>query len=239
VGNTGFIFATILNLGAGSATSCGITPTTNVPAAFTFRMTDPVTNAITGGPNQPAACVSPGLPGQTYVIGFTPNQEFGPTEVGFAFQCNNAGPAPVVVGLNTLLLSASPGPVPDIIAVAATINHDGIVNIPGATGTGVYSVATFNLGAGASITVTGDTGGANIPVNVLVCQTDPGSGSCFQPPATSVQAQIDTNATPTFGVFVQGNGVVPFDPAQNRIFLRLIDGGGNTRGSTSAAVRTQ
>ncbi len=240
VGNTGAIFATILNLGGGSATGCGITPTTNVPADFTFRMTDPTTNAVTGGPNQPAACVSPGLPGQTYVISFTPNQAFGPTEVGFAFQCNNAGPAPVVVGLNTLLLSASPGPVPDIIAVAATINHDGIVNIPGATGTGVFSVATFNLGAGALITVTGDTGGANLPVNVLVCQTDPGSGACMGGgPATSVTLQIDTNATPTFGVFVQGNGVVPFDPAQNRVYLRLRDAGGDTRGSTSAAVRTQ
>ena len=50
---------------------------------------------------------------------------------------------------------------------------------------------------------------------------------------------INANATPTFGIFVQGNGNVPFDPALNRIFVRFKDGGGVTRGSTSVAVRTQ
>ena len=239
VGNTGVIFATILNLGAGSATGCGITATTNVPASFTFQMTDPATNAVTGGPNQPAACVPPGLPGQTYVIAFTPTQPFGPTEIGFAFQCNNAGPAPVVVGLNTLLLSASTDPVPDIIAVAATLNHDGIVRIPGPGGTGVFAVATFNLGASAQITVTADTGSASLPVNLFVCQTDPGGNCMGAGPATSVTTQINTNETPTFGVFVQGAGVVPPDAAHNRVFVRFRDAGGNPRGSTSVAAQTQ
>ncbi len=51
--------------------------------------------------------------------------------------------------------------------------------------------------------------------------------------------QINANATPTFGIFVQGNGDLPFDPAANRIFARFKDAGGVTRGSTSVAVRTQ
>jgi hypothetical protein len=54
-----------------------------------------------------------------------------------------------------------------------------------------------------------------------------------------VTTQINTNATPTFGIFVQGNGTVPFDPAANRVFVRFKDGGNVTRGSTSVAVRTQ
>ena len=49
---------------------------------------------------------------------------------------------------------------------------------------------------------------------------------------------INANATPTFAVFVQGSGNVPFDPAANRIFVRFSSGG-VTRGSTSVAVRTQ
>ena len=49
---------------------------------------------------------------------------------------------------------------------------------------------------------------------------------------------INANATPTFGIFIQGNGNVPFDPAVNRIFVRFKDSGGVTRGSTSVAVRT-
>jgi hypothetical protein len=46
------------------------------------------------------------------------------------------------------------------------------------------------------------------------------------------------NATPTFAIFAQGNGVVPFDPANNRIVVRFKDGGGVT-GATSVPVRTQ
>jgi len=45
--------------------------------------------------------------------------------------------------------------------------------------------------------------------------------------------------TPTFGVFVRGGGIVPFDPAANRIFVRVTDVAGATRGSTSVAIRTQ
>ena len=57
-------------------------------------------------------------------------------------------------------------------------------------------------------------------------------------PAGSVTTTINANATPTFAIFVQGNGNVPFDPAANRIFVRFSSGG-VTRGSTSVAVRTQ
>ena len=51
--------------------------------------------------------------------------------------------------------------------------------------------------------------------------------------------QIAANATPTFGIFATGSGVVPFDPATNRIFVRFRDAGAVTRGATSVAVRTQ
>jgi hypothetical protein len=50
---------------------------------------------------------------------------------------------------------------------------------------------------------------------------------------------INPNTTPTFGIFVQGSGNVPFDPAANRISARFKDAGAVTRGSTSVAVRTQ
>ena len=40
-------------------------------------------------------------------------------------------------------------------------------------------------------------------------------------------------------MFVQGQGTVPFDPANNRVFVRFKDGDGIIRGATSVAVRTQ
>jgi hypothetical protein len=153
------------------------------------------------------------------------------------FECTNTDPAPINTGLNTLLLSASATPVPDIVALAATLSNDGIVNISGTNGAGAFSVATVNVGASESITVSADTGSATLPVNVSLCQTNPATGQCISAIGSSVTTTINANATPTFAVFVQGSGNVPFDPAANRVFVRF-NGGGVTRGSTSVAVRT-
>ena len=101
-----------------------------------------------------------------------------------------------------------------------------------------FAVATVNVGASSSITVTADTAGVNLPVLLFVCQTT-GNASCVNPPASSVTVTINTNATPTFSVFVAGFGIVPFNPADNRVFVRFKDPNGVIRGSTSVAVRTQ
>ena len=53
----------------------------------------------------------------------------------------------------------------------------------------------------------------------------------------SVTVLIPANGTPTFSVFASAMGNVPFDPANNRIFVRFSDSGGVTRGATSVAVR--
>jgi hypothetical protein len=80
-------------------------------------------------------------------------------------------------------------PVPDIVALAAS-GDPGIVDIPGATGTGAFAVATVNVGASASITVSADTGTASLtalaqtavaspPVSITLCQTNPTTGVCL------------------------------------------------------------
>lgn len=154
-----------------------------------------------------------------------------------------SNPAPVTVGLNTLLLSASNDPVPDILALAATVNNDGIVSLPGIDGSGAFSVATVNAGVGGDITVVVDTGMTGLSVDLSLCETDPASGLCVNPSVPTsdpVVTTIDANMTPTFAVFVTGTGrAVPFDPANNRVFVRFLDASGNTRGATSVAVRTQ
>jgi hypothetical protein len=96
-----------------------------------------------------------------------------------------------------------------------------------------------NVGASGPITVSADTGGANLPIDLSMCQTNPATGVCLGNPASSATTQINANATPTFAIFVNGHGLVPFDPANNRIVVRFKDGAGVTRGATSVAVRTQ
>jgi hypothetical protein len=251
VGTPATAFATIINTGPDIATSCRIvpamalpTPTTFLPAmalptptAFMYQATDPATNAVIGTPNTPIDIASGKA--QSFVVILTATGVMSPEEFRLFFLCSNRAAALIAPGLNTLLFSASATPVPDILALAATTTNDGIVNIPGTTGTGAFAVATVNVGAGGSITASADTGSASLPVNISLCQTDPATGQCISAVGSSATTQINANETPTFGIFVAGNGPVPFDPATNRIFVRFKDGGGVTRGSTSVAVRTQ
>ena len=237
VGVPATAFVTIINAGATTATGVGISLKTAIPATLDYQTTDSATNFVTGMFNTPVDVPAGGI--QSFVIGIAPTAAFSsPTVVEFNFSGTNTTPVSTIPGVNTLLLSASDTPVPDVVALVATINNDGIVNIPGAAGTGVFSVATVNIGAGSMITASADTGGVSLPVNISICETNPLTGVCLSPPSNSVATQIDTNATPTFGIFVEGIGSVPFDPAVNRVFVRFADSGGVTRGSTSVAVRT-
>jgi hypothetical protein len=230
-------FATIINAGQVLATGCTISPITGIPATLTYQTTDPTTNQVIGFLNTPVDI--PAGAAQSFIFALTPNALIAPTDVQLSFECTNANPAPIHSGVNTLLFSASATPVPDIVALAATRNNDGIVNIPGTNGTGVFAVAAVNVGAGDTITVLADTGAAILPVNIFICQTDPQTSVCLSPLATSVSSTILSNETPTFGIFVAGTGDVAFVPETNRIFVRFKDSAGVTRGLTSVAVRTQ
>jgi hypothetical protein len=206
-------------------------------ANFHYQTTNPNANQITGTADTPVDIASGGF--QSFVIAFIPTRALAPTDLQFSFDCTNTDPAPINTGLNTLLLSASTTPVPDIVALAVTPTNDGIVNILATNGTGALAVATVNVGATGTITASADTGSATLPVNISLCQTNPATGQCISGIGSTMTTTINANATPTFGIFVQGSGNVPFDPAANRIFVRFKDGGDVTRGSTSVAARTQ
>ena len=237
VGTPATAFAAIINTGSTIVTNCGLGFGGSSPAGFTFQTTDPTTNAVAGALNAPANIAAGGV--QTYVFSVTPFVAFDPRDVPILAGCSNTGPAPTVVGLNTLLLSASDVPVPDVVALAATATNDGIVTLPGANGAAAFAVATVNVGIGASITASADTGAVTQPITIMLCQTDPATGVCTSAIGASVTTDIGANATPTFAIFVQGSGNVLFDPARNRIFVRFKGAGDVTRGATSVAVRTQ
>ena len=237
VGTTATAFATIINAGSVMATACGLSLLTSLPVTFAYQTTDPATNQVTGSPNTPMNIAAGAA--QSYVFALSPSAPVPPVDVQLNFGCTNTNPTSIISGLNTLLFSASDTPVPDIVALAATPTNDGIVNIPGAGGTGVFSVATVNVGVQGVISASADTGAASLPLTVSLCETNPATGQCISGIGSTVTTTINANATPTFGIFVQGNGNVPFDPAANRIFVRFKDSGAVTRGSTGVAVRTQ
>jgi YD repeat-containing protein len=227
----------MINTGSSTATGCTIAPLTTVPAIFVFRTTDPTTNAVIGSTNTPVDI--PGGKAQTFVFAFTPTATFPPTDVQLQFDCANTEPALAISGINTLLLSASSTPVPDIVALAATLSNNGVVTTDASTGSGVFAVAAVNVGSSDTLTVTADTGAVSLPLSVSLCATDLTTGVCVNPttPSNRVTVAINTNATPSFGIFVASTGSIPLDPAVNRIFVRFASANGVTRGATSVAVR--
>jgi PKD repeat protein len=242
LGQTATAFVSVINSGAITASGVGISVDQStqppVPATFTFQTTDPRTNQPTGSLNARVDIPAGGT--QSYVIALTPSAAFGPTEVRFEIEGANTDAARIVSGINTLLLSASTAPTADVVALATTVDSNGLVQIPGPAGAvAAFAVATVNLAAPATITVSADTGAAGPVVALSLCRTDPGTGQCVSEIAPTVQVAIGSGDTPTFAVFVAATSAIPFDPVRNRIFVRFTDGAGVTRGATSVAVRTQ
>ena len=131
VGTSATAFVTIINAGSATAAGVGIALKPFIPARLTFQTTDPATNAVTGTANTPVDIPAGGS--QSFVIALTPHAPIAPTDVEFSFSVTTLRVAKLT-GINTLLFSASATPVPDIVALAATLSNDGIVNIPAPTG---------------------------------------------------------------------------------------------------------
>ena len=238
VGCPATAFVTLINAGAEPAAGVGIAlADPDLPAVLVYQTTDPASNALTGNANTPIDI--PAGQAQTFLVAVTPTGPLSPRDVALAFAGGNTAPVSPLVGLNTLLLSGSLSDTPDVVALGATLNNDGIVDIPGLTGTGFFSVATVNVGAAGLITFSADTGGVPLPIDLSVCQTDPATGVCLEPPRPSVTIPLASGATPTFAVFATGTGFLLFDPATHRVFARVTDAGGAVRGATSVAPRTR
>jgi sugar lactone lactonase YvrE len=238
LGSAVTIFATMINSGAGALDNCQIALGAVTPAGLTldFQTTDSATNTLTGTPDTSVAI--PGNNGvQSFLVSLRGATAFSALAVPLDFSCNNAPPAAAVTGVDTVDLTFSATPVADIIALAATSTHDGIVTLPNG-GLGAFAVASSNLGATAPIIVTADTGEAGLPVSATICQTNPSTAQCLNPPAASLSLNYAAGTTPTFSVFLQSTGPIAFSPATARIFVRFEDAAGGLHGSTSVAIQT-
>jgi hypothetical protein len=230
------IFASVINNSQTTAEGCWIQPETPLAATFTFQTTNPSTNQLTGSPNT-AVSIAPGF-AQTFLIALQPDPAAVAlaATVVFRFKCTNADAAPTFDGVNTMLLSLDPNPVPDIIPIGVTPSGDGIMHIPGSTGTAIVATAAVNIGSAATLTALPSVT-AGLPVTLSICETN-SAGACKASPSASVSRTFNNNESATFTVFAQGNGNIAFDPANNRVRLDFVDSAGIVRGQTGAALRT-
>ena len=254
VGSAATAFATIINPAATgtTATACGLRLAGSDASSFSYQTTTSA-NALSGTANTPIDI--PAGAAQNFIFSVTSASDFADnsnqiggtvpssnveTDLFIEAYCSNRRSAEYTLGLNSLTFLALTNQPADVVALAATINNDGRINVP-TTGNrvGIASVAVSNVGTGAIITATGDTAGRSLAISdIEVCVTD-ATGACITTRGPSATLALNANATATFAVFVRGTGAAIADnPAQNRVFIRFSEGSA-PRGATSVAVRTQ
>ena len=230
LGTPATMFASMINAGTVPLENCRLALPVTSPAGLTldYQTTNPATNALIGAPDT-AAAIAGNNGVQSFLISLRGTA---------AFSAPGLAPAAIDLGVDTVDLVMSTTPVADIIALAATPSSNGIVEVP-AGGAAAFAVASANVGVTAPIIVSVDTGTATLPVAATICQSNPGTGQCLATPSASVSLSFAAGATPTFSVFLQANGAIPFAPATSRVFLRFKDAGGGLHGSTSVAIETE
>ena len=242
VDNVTTAFATIINSGTTTATSCSISvPSWRVPATTIYQTTNSA-NVPTGTPNTPVD-IAAGQ-SQTFYFGLTPTAVMS-LDIPMIFECSNLGQAQVFWGVNSFVLTAPTTEISDMITIAETQSANGILQLPSTTGVGVVVAASINIGTAATVTFTAtdhalDQPSPGLPVQALICQVDGSTGQCINPttPGPSATLSVSANQTVFFSAFVTGEGQnVSFDPAINRIFI-VATQGSTVVGESSVAVET-
>ena len=236
VGAGATAYATVLNAGLGAAESCTLTLGSEIPGTLTSWETNPGTNAVIG-PANPAVSIPVGG-AATWAFLIVVEEELPPTDVELIFDCENSAPASIYPGINTLLLSASSTPTPDVVALALTATGDGVLAIDGSAGSGAFVTASINVGSAGAVDVTARASDVNLPVDITICQSNPATAVCLSPPSAVASLTIGPGETPTFSIFATARGNISLDPANSRVYVEFRDAGGAIRGSTSVAVQT-
>jgi len=156
-------FASIANVGSPASPSvatrvagilspgvtCGITQLTGEPTPFTFQAIDLTTSAPIAPPNTPVGIIAGS--NQGFLITLVPKAAICAREVKFGYNCANAGLAPIIVGVNTLLLTATGSGQCAGVRASAGVNQ-----------------AIFSAGETVSVTIGGSNPGANVMADVYV-----------------------------------------------------------------------
>jgi hypothetical protein len=229
------VYATIINTSGHVATGCAIT-TTDASVTLSYQPTNPTSNRPQGTANTPVTIATGAS--QSFIVTLTSSVVQSAVDFPITFDCGNTEPAPIVAGLDTLLLNVSAVAKTDIVALAATVTNDGVLTMAQELDAKAAAIASINLGTAATITVKPDLGDfSTLPITLSICQTTI-SGACMAAPTPSVTVDFAAGATPTFGIFASVTGPVPFAPGSIRISVLFTDATGILRGRTSIALKT-
>ena len=220
------LFMSMINGGTANATNVTIAQASSLPAAISYQVWDGAT--LTGTPDTPVDMAV----GEIVHIVLTVNAtaEFASSAMTFNVSSTNGATAPVN-GVNILTMAASTTPYADVIMMSTSLDVSTAVNTATA-----FAMATTNVGTASATDV-------NLVVDIpssitgLVYQVNETNlDGSIKGPATGLTIPI--NGNPTFAVFLTPTQAIDYDPANNRIVLKLVDGSGKVVGAQSVAVST-
>jgi hypothetical protein len=227
-GQSACAWAYIKNTGSVTAQNVAIQNTTTYAPQPTFDYLTPA-----GVWNTPYTIPA----GQTaqFAICMTLNQSQIPINWIPNFYGTTAAAPVIKAAYNTFATRWTSTPLPDPIVWTATLSNDDVVHTNGPSGTGLFTVTTWNNGTSGPVTITLDTdwGYGGLPYTLWVCETNAQS-QCTNPstPAPSISLEMNTSSVHYFLVLVQGQGQpVALDPYYHRIFFRIRQGFNNPTGT--------
>ena len=228
-------FLSAINAGAERLEGCRVT-NPHPDIVFRYQLYDRQTGSLVPG-TDPVFAVLPAEPGMApppvdLVFFAAPGREMPPRALGFPVSCADGTETPEYEDINTLTLGSFASQPADIIAIASTTAGNGIVDLDGRTGEGLFRVAAVNIGSRAEILVRTEAGGAES----LLCFNNI-SGECISERSASLDWTAGNGATQTFNVYIQSDETVTLDPAVNRVRV-IFEANGNSHGGTSVSFRT-
>ncbi|VAV91235.1 hypothetical protein MNBD_ALPHA06-130 [hydrothermal vent metagenome] len=231
------VFAAMLNFGDAQANNCRIELNANfsgvLPITLAYQTTT-ATNQLTGTVNTPVNI--PAGVVQNFLLELTGTDVIAGRDLGFDFVCDQIS-APLFSGVNTVRLTISDTPLPDLIPIAVSLSADGIMRIENAGGASAYGAAVINIGAAGNVQVRADGGEYVWPMQMLVCETDP-DGNCLQTAIAMLEVNFASGQSRTFSVFASASARlgVPFMPELARSFLRFERPDTGTLAASSLAI---
>jgi len=162
------VFAVMQNYGDMTANNCRIELDAgysgNVPITLNYQTTNPA-NQLIGTINQPIDIAAGTV--QNFLVELTGSSAITGRDIGFDFICDTVA-APLYPGVNSMRITISDTPLPDLIPIAVTLSGDGVMRIADAGGASAFGTAVINIGAAGDIRVRADGGEYVWPVNLLV-----------------------------------------------------------------------
>ena len=222
------LYLSIINGGTATATNVSITQASSLPAIIHYQPWDG-SILYTGAQDTPVNMIAGGT--VHFVITIDATAEFESSPMTFNVSGTNAATASIGI-VNTLTISGSATPYADVIMKSTSLNVSTPVNNATA-----FAVATTNVGAANATNVSMVL---SLPSSITglayqLNQTNSTTGAIIGP-ATGLTIAVD--AQPTFAVFLTPTQPIAYDPASNRITLKLVDGSGKVIGAQSVAVST-